>query len=182
MDENYWKDAYQDTWDESSKREKRLKVYLERLTGMKCEESGLGAGSSQYISGSAARNGYQKGDADFLIQGTSIYIEVTGPLVKTVQPTAPLWFRTDKLNNAIKNRDHDVFLAHHCMSVDLWRVIHIDQEFKQRFRNYEFKVVTPYIRGRRERYVEIETNDRCIRNLDYLVAYINRIKEMQKNG
>ena len=44
MDENYWKDAYQDTWDESSKREKRLKVYLERLTGMKCEESGLGAG------------------------------------------------------------------------------------------------------------------------------------------
>ena len=63
MDENYWKDAYQDTWDESSKREKRLKVYLERLTGMKCEESGLGAGSSQYISGSAARNGYQKGDS-----------------------------------------------------------------------------------------------------------------------
>ena len=105
MDENYWKDAYQDTWDESSKREKRLKVYLERLTGMKCEESGLGAGSSQYISGSAARNGYQKGDADFLIQGTSIYIEVTGPLVKTVQPTAPLWFRPDKLNNAIKNRE-----------------------------------------------------------------------------
>ena len=137
MDENYWKDAYQDTWDESSKREKRLKVYLERLTGMKCEESGLGAGSSQYISGSAARNGYQKGDADFLIQGTSIYIEVTGPLVKTVQPTAPLWFRPDKLNNAIKNRDHDVFLAHHCMSVDLWRVKQIYSEVKKMFWEHE---------------------------------------------
>jgi len=182
MDENYWKDAYQDTWDESSKRENRLKAYIEKLTGMKCEESGLGAGTSQYISGSAARNGYQKGDADLSIQGTSIYIEVTGQLVKTVQPTAPLWFRPDKLNNAIKNSEHDVFLAHHCMSVDLWRVIHVDQKFKQRFRNYEFKVVTPCIRGRRERYVEIETNDRCIQDLDYLVAYINRIKEMQRDG
>lgn len=182
MDENYWKDAYQGTWDESSKREIRLMAYLEKHTGMKCKESGLGAGSSQYISGSAAKNGFQKGDADFLIMGTNIYIEVTGPLVKSVQPSDPLWFRPDKLNNAIKNSDHDVFFAHHCMSANLWRVIHVDQEFKQRFRSYEFKVVTPNIRGRRERYVEIETNDRCIHDLDYLVAYINRIKEMLKNG
>lgn len=179
MNENYWKDAYQNTWDESSKREKRLMAYLEKLTEMKCAESGLGAGSSMYISGSAARNGYQKGDADFLVQGTNVYIEVTGPLVTTVQPTDPLWFRPDKLNNAIKNSNHDVFLVHHCMSVDLWRVIHVDQEFKQRFREYQFKVVTPYIRGRRERYVEIEINDRCIRNLDYLVAYLKKIKETQ---
>lgn len=182
MDENYWKDAYKNTWDESSKREKRLMTYLEKLTGVVCSESGLGAGSSEYISGSAARNGYQKGDADFLIEGTNLYIEVTGPLVKTVQPSAPLWFRPDKLNNAIKNSNHDVFLAHHCMSVDLWRVIHVDDEFKKRFRSYQFKVVTPYIRGRRERYVEIETTDRCVRDLDYLVEYIKRIKEMQSNG
>lgn len=182
MNENYWKDAYQYSWNESSRRERKLMAYLEERTGVKCEESGLGAGSSQYIPGSAARNGYQKGDADILIQGTNIYIEVTGPLVKTVQPTEPLWFRPDKLNNAIINIDHDVFLAHHCMSVDLWRIIHVDQEFKQRFRGYQFKVVTPYIRGRRERYVEIEANDRCIRNLDYLAAYINKKKGTQRSG
>lgn len=64
MGENYWKGAYQDTWDESSKRERRLMTYLVKLTGIKCEESGLGAGSSQYIPRSAARNGYQKGDVD----------------------------------------------------------------------------------------------------------------------
>ena len=68
------------------------------------------------------------------------------------------------------------------MSVDLWRVIHVDDEFKQRFRSYQFRVVTPYIRGRQERYVEIETTDRCVRELDYLVEYIKRIKEMQSNG
>jgi len=182
MNENYWKDAYKDKWDESSKRELRLKAYLEEMTGAKCEESGLGAGTSTYISGSAAKNGYQKGDADFTIQGTNVYIEVTGPLVKTVPSTAPLWFRPDKLNNAVKNGGHDVFLVHHCMSEDVWRVIHVDQEFKQRFRTYQFKVVTPVIRGRRERYVEIETNDRCINDLKYLVAYIKRIKETQEDG
>lgn len=182
MDENYWKNAYQNTWEESSRREKRLMNYLEELTGMKCKESGLGAGSSEYISGSAARNGYQKGDADFVIEGTNIYVEVTGPLTKSVQPSAPLWFRPDKLNNAIKNNCHDVFLAHHCMSVDLWRVIHVDQEFKQRFRAYQFKVVTPNIRGRRERYVEIEASDKCVQELNYLVSYLKKIKGMRTNG
>ncbi|MDE7277166.1 MAG: hypothetical protein K2N98_10000 [Lachnospiraceae bacterium] len=182
MDENYWKDAYQGTWPAASKRENRLKAYLEKETGMQCIASGLGAGSSQYISGSAARNGYQKGDADFVIKGTNIYIEVTGPLVKTVKPTEPLWFRPDKLNNAIKNSSHVVFLAHHCMAADLWRVIHVDEEFKKRFREYQFPVVTPTIRNLPERYVEIKADDRCVRDLSYLVMYLKQIKESQTNG
>lgn len=180
MNENYWKDAYKDTWNISSAREKRLMDYLEKTAGVRCRESGLGAGSVQYISGSASRNGYQKGDADFTIEGTAIYVEVTGPLVKSVKPEAPLWFRPDKLNNAIKNSSHDVFLVHHCMSADLWRVIHVDNEFKKRFRSYQFPVVTPNIRGRRERYVEIPTDDRCIRDLDYLVEYIRSAKNEEK--
>lgn len=182
MGENYWKDAYRDTWAVSSAREERLMAYLEKMAGVTCVESGLGAGSSEYISGSAEKNGYQKGDADFYIKGTNIYIEVTGPLVKTVQPSAPLWFRPDKLDNAIKNSSHDVFLAHHCMSADLWRVIHIDQEFKKRYQNKEFKTVTPRIRGRVERYVEVEADDPCLQGLDDLVAYLKRVKELQPNG
>lgn len=182
MDENFWKNAYQSTWEKSSDREKKLMDCLEKLTGVKCVESGLGAGSSEYIPGSAVRNGYQKGDADFFIEGTNVYIEVTGPLVETVQPSAPLWFRPDKINNAVRNSNHDVFFAHHCMSADLWRVIHVDQEFKQRFRAYRFRVVNPEIRGHRERFVEIEATDRCVRGLDYLVDYLKRIREMRING
>ena len=182
MNENYWKEAYKDTWDTSSRREKWLVDYISSNTGMNCSLTGMGAGSSQFISGSAARNGYQKGDADILIEGTNIYIEVTGPLVTSVQPSAPLWFRPDKLKNAIVNAEHDVFLAHHCMSADLWRIIHIDTSFKQRFRSDEFRVVTPWIRGRKECYVEIVANDPCIRFLDYLVNYINEKKEMPSNG
>lgn len=176
MNENYWKDAYKNTWDQSSARENRLKAYLEKMTGKKLSDNGLGAGSSDYISGSAKRNGYQKGDADLVVNGTDIYIEITGPLVTSVKSTAPLWFRPDKINNAVKNYNHDVFFAHHCMSEDLWRIIHVDEEFKKRFRGYEFEVVYPYIRGRKERYVEIEVTDRCIRDLEYLVEYIKRAR------
>lgn len=176
MNENYWKDAYQGTWDASSKREKQLMTYLEESTGVQCTPFGLGAGSSQYISGSAERNGYQKGDADFVIDGTNIYIEVTGPLSKGVQPDAPLWFRPDKINNAIKNSSHDVFFAHHCMSVNLWRVIHIDEDFKERFRKNQFQVENPVIRGRCEQYVKIKANDKCVHELDYLVKYLREMK------
>ena len=83
MDENYWKDAYQDTWDEASKREKGLKAYIEKSVGVRCSETGLGTGTTVYISGTAEKNGYQKGDADFQVEGTNVYVEVTGPLVKT---------------------------------------------------------------------------------------------------
>lgn len=181
MDENYWKNAYQHTWEDSSARERRLMVYLEKNTGLKCSASGLGAGSSQYFSGSAEINGYQKGDADFVVDGTNIYIEVTGPLTKAVQPTQPLWFRPDKLNNAIRNSSHDVFLAHHCMAVDLWRIIHVDEEFKKRYLESQFQIVTPRIRGRLEKYIEVEADDRCIHELDYLVTYLRKIKENRSN-
>ena len=176
MNENYWKDAYKNTWDQSSSRENRLKLYLEKMTGKTLSDNGLGAGSSEYITGSARKNGHQKGDADLVVNGTNIYIEITGPLVTSVKSTAPLWFRPDKINNAVKNYNHDVFFAHHCMSEDLWRIIHVDEEFKKRFLGNEFGVVFPCIRGRKERYVEIEVTDRCIRDLDYLVEYIKRAR------
>ena len=172
MDENFWKDAYQDAWVPSSEREKRLAKYLFEVTGKKLLPVGLGAESTQYISGSARRNGYEKGDADFVVAGTNIYIEVTGPLVKSVTPSDPLWFRPDKIENAISHPDHDVFLVHHCMSADLWRVIHVDGTFKKRYRNGEFPMITRLIRGNREQYIEIDAGDPCIEPFDTLVAYI----------
>lgn len=56
MGENYWKGVYQDTWDESSKRERRLMTYLVKLTGIKCEESGLG-GQGRHNTYQEARQG-----------------------------------------------------------------------------------------------------------------------------
>lgn len=169
MDENYWKNAYQDTWGASSARETRLSEFLTQKTGRKLCPVGLGAESNEYISGSARRNGYEKGGADFHVEGTNIYVEVTGPLVKSVKSDAPLWFRPDKLNNALSHSDHDVFLVHHCMSADLWRSVHVDDEFKQRYINGEFPHIRRVIRGNREEYVEIEADDPCVKTLKPLL-------------
>ena len=112
MNENFWKDAYKDTWTKSSDRENWMIDLIKRETGKTAVDSGLGAGTEAYIDGSAQRNGYEKGDADLHILGTDIYVEVTGPLKKTVPEDAPLWFRPDKLNNAIRNRKiHDTFFV-----------------------------------------------------------------------
>lgn len=110
--ENYWKDRYQGTWDRSAQREAKLAEYLEQKTGLQIESSGLGAQSTEYIPGSAAKNGFEKGDADLHVVGTNVYIEVTGPLEKNVGPERPLWFRPDKIKNAINGlaRGHVTFL------------------------------------------------------------------------
>lgn len=172
MDKEYWKKAYKDTWGKSSERERNLRRFLERQTGLKCDPVGLGAESREYISGDARSNGYEKGDADCMVRGTNIYIEITGPLTKNVGPEESLWFRPDKIENAVRNGDHDVFFAHHCPAAGLWRVIHIDDDFKKRFLEGKFPVRYRMIRRRRERYVEIAADDPCIHPLDDLVAYL----------
>ena len=174
MDSDYWKRAYQNTWSASSAREDRLARWLERITGRKAERSGLGAGTDDFISGSAKANGYSMGDADLHIVGTDIYVEVTGPLSKFVSADKPLWFRPDKFDNAVENagKGHDTFFVHHCPAKDLWRVVHIDRETAQRYLHRAFPVVTPTIRGRKERYVEVQANDRCVRPLSYLRRYL----------
>lgn len=174
MDSNYWKNAYKGTWAASSKRELYMAQWIKDNTGLEVEVTGLGAGTNAFISGSASENGYDKGDADLHIKNTNIYIEVTGPLSKTVSSNRPLWFRPDKFNNAVKNarRGHDTFFVHHCPSEDLWRVIHIDGELIARLYRHEFITVSPIINGRKEVYVEVPASDCCVHALEFLQQYL----------
>lgn len=162
-DSDYWKKKYSGTWDQSSAREERMKNFLESNFNVKVSESGLGAGTSDFITGSAANNGYNKGDADLHIENTNIFIEVTGPLSNYVQPSAPLWFRPDKIQNAINNiSQHKTILAHNCPSANLWRYIIIDENFVNNYQNGKYRIVNPTIRGVTETYVEIPVTDTSI--------------------
>ncbi len=175
MDKDFWKNGrYKNKWKDSTERENALRDYLMYRTKRNISLVGLGAGTTDYISGSARENGHEKGDPDLRVDGTNIYIEVTGPLTDKVGVTKPLWFRPDKINNAVRHPEHDVFLAHHCMAANLWRVVHVDEEFKRRFRAYEFPVTTPVIDGCRERYIEVSAKDGCLRDLEYLINYIRQ--------
>lgn len=53
MDKNYWKEAYKEYWEISSKKEIFVKELIESKTGFKTLEVGLGAGSEDFLSGSA---------------------------------------------------------------------------------------------------------------------------------
>ena len=75
MDTNYWKNAYKKTWDQSSQRENALIEILESATGRRITSAGLGAGTTDYISGSAQENGYEKGDADLPGERSFVHLE-----------------------------------------------------------------------------------------------------------
>ena len=67
MDKNYWKEAYKEYWEISSKKEIFVKELIESKTGFKTLEVGLGAGSEDFLSGSASDYGLTKGDADLYV-------------------------------------------------------------------------------------------------------------------
>ena len=144
---------------------------------------GLGAESSDFISGSANQNGYEKGDPDLKIENTNIYLEVTGPLSDKVKSSEPLWFRPDKIDNAkSKFGSHDTFLLHNCSGENLWRVIHIDESFIDKYDAGHFKTVSPYIRGNKEKYVEISADDECVKPLSVLMEYLKKFISTEVNS
>lgn len=178
MDENYWKRAYSQTWGLAAAREKALAEFVKDETGLEVVSCGLGTGTDAFIDGSAARNGFTKGDADLSIPAHNVFIEVTGPLSDRVQVASPLWIRPDKIENAISNiaNGHKTFIVHHCPSANLWRVIAINDSFVDmyRFKN-EFPLVFPTIRGNVEKYVSIDARHRCIHPIEYMINYLKTL-------
>lgn len=183
MDTNFWKDAYKDLWLSSSKKESEIADFITKNTGLVVIPVGLGAESSDFISGSASQNGYEKGDPDLKIENTNIYLEVTGPLSDKVKSSEPLWFRPDKIDNAkSKFGSHDTFLLHNCSGENLWRVIHIDESFIAKYDAGHFKTVSPYIRGNKEKYVEISADDECVKPLSVLMEYLKKFISTEVNS
>lgn len=171
VDPDFWKRAYSSQWDRSSRRERELAEKIQENVQCTIDYNGLGAGSSEFIHGTAEENGSEKGDPDLHVRGTNIYVEVTGPLRSNVSSDKPLWVRPDKIDNAERQiGEHETFIAHNCPSENLWRIIHIDEIFAER--RHEFAIVHPRIQGRREEYIEIDPHDSCIREIEYLYSFI----------
>ena len=103
MDKNYWKEAYKEYWEISSKKEIFVKELIESKTGFKTLEVGLGAGSEDFLSGSASDYGLTKGDADLYVIVPDTYVEVTGPNI-SVKPEDTLWIRPDKVKNSFNKQ------------------------------------------------------------------------------
>jgi len=172
MNENYWKDKYQDFWHIAAEKEEKIKRIIEEECDCICEFSGLGAGSTEYLSGSAKSRGFKKGGSDLKVKNTNIFIEVTGPNVDYVGKEAPLWIRPDKIHNAINNPKNDYWIVHVLKKDFFIRVIHIDNNFKKEFTEGLFKIDRPRIRGIIENYVSIPVDSNHIKDIDFLFQTI----------
>lgn len=174
MKENYWKEKYKPFWGIAAKKEDKIKLIIEKECNCTCQYSGLGAGSTEYLPGSAESRGYERGGSDLKVMGTNIFVEVTGPNVDYVGKEAPLWIRPDKVQNAIDNPKNDVWVVHVLQKDFFIRVIHIDNKFKNALLNNQFKIDSPVIRGARESYISIPANWKYITNIESLCSSIQK--------
>lgn len=175
-DFDYWKKQYKETWGRSSQRETAIAEYLAQASGEKIKPVGLGAGSADFLSGSASAHGHVKGDADLVVVGTSIYLEVTGPLVPSVDQNQDLWVRPDKVANANKNKiSHETWVVHHLPKNNLIRVVPLDSGFWQALEAGVFPIVTPRIRGVQERYHAIPATHSCVKSCSVLIQRLTNI-------
>jgi hypothetical protein len=167
VDKNFWKDRYKDSWDKAAQKEKMIIEQIESRTGKTVELVGLGAGTTNYLSGSAADHNSVKGDADLYIKDADTFIEVTGPNIR-VNPSDALWIRPDKIQNALTKIGNGVGKGHFVIHVierkdtgqNLIRVIPISSELNR------FPTINPRIRGTIETYKEVPANYNRIISFD----------------
>lgn len=175
-DFDYWKRQYQQSWGQSAEREAGIAAQLSQATGKEIQPVGLGAGSAEFLPGSAAQQGHTKGDADLNVVGTNIYLEVTGPLVNSVVEGNALWIRPDKVQNAKqKTPALETWVVHHLPRNELIRVVPLNKQFFRALEAGEFPIVAPRIRGVTERYHEIPARHACVQPYDTLVERLKRV-------
>ncbi len=175
-DPDFWKHQYQHAWAKASQREKTIKARIFNESGEQVEFVGLGAGSAAFLSGTAASQGYQKGDADLYVVGTNIFLEVTGPQSRSVRLEDPLWIRPDKVTNA---RTHfpgrETWVVHWLERDGTLRVIPLDQAFFDLIDQNAFQIVHPVIRGTRETYFAVPASHPCVKSWDTLIARLKQL-------
>lgn len=178
-----FKNKYANTWADSNKKESYIAKYVSKQTGLNVLFCGFGAGETTYYNGAAEEFGFEKGDPDLHIEGTNIFIEVTGPIdVKPIRLVyADLWFRPDKIKNAIKHPEKDTWLCHVFRYFDkkenrirkITRMIRVDGAFITNYANGLFttKTVTTK-RGGEETFVAIPSDYEGIMYISDFCSYI----------
>ena len=127
VDEDHWKKQYQHLWEQTGERENFIITLIVELTGKHLERIGLGTGSSDFISGSSKMHGYEKGEADLLVKGTNVKIEVTGPMIE-VPVTSDLWIRPDKTDNAMAHfPEFDTWVVHCILNKIITKTVEPEQ-------------------------------------------------------
>lgn len=173
-DWNHYKKAYSSEWNAGNRREELVARIIEQL-GLTVEMEGLGAGSTEFISGRAEKHGKGKADPDLFVPETETYIEVTGTNVGWVRPDEPIRIRPDKFENARANPKEDHWVVHILDGPALLRCVELTEELCDKFQDRDKSIDTKHDTG--ENYVEIEPSNDCIQSFTVLLSHLVPKKE-----
>ena len=184
MDENFWKEAYKDSWARASDKENWVKSSIEQLAGVPVEVIGLGAGSTDYIAGSAVFNGHEKGGADLYLPSLDIYVEVTGPNIKVTKNDA-LWVRPDKIAGALRKIAAGTGKMHvvvHLAQLQpngekIARVLLLDTRIERAVADSTIELIKPKIRGRVEQYYAVPANYILVRPYENFLQFLRQANQ-----
>lgn len=175
-DMDFYKRKYADSWDQSASKEKRVARMITDGTRKMVAAVGFGAGSTDFITGTAASNGFEKNYPDLAIDGTPVLVEVTGPLTNHVDPSDPLWIRPGKLDFARgRLAVRTVWIVHHIVKGDLFRAIRLNRGFFEALDRGEFRTINPIVRGSRTQFVEIESNHSVVVSFERMITWLNNM-------
>ena len=160
-----------------------MKELIESKTGFKTLEVGLGAGSEDFLSGSASDYGLTKGDADLYVIVPDTYVEVTGPNI-SVKPEDTLWIRPDKVKNSFNKQKAGKGKLHvivHIAKIKpngniAIRVIMLNKTFFEACRKKEFPLIQRNIRGLQETYLKLPPKHETIISFEEFIALLKQNK------
>lgn len=173
-DWDHYKKAYSGEWDAGNRREALVAETVEQL-GLTAEMEGLGAGSTEFISGRAEEHGKDKADPDLFVPETETHIEATGTNVGWVRPDEPIRVRPDKFENALTNPDEDHWIVHVLDGPALLRCIELTEEVCTEFRDRGKSIDTRHDSD--ETYVEIDPDHDAIQPFTVLLSHLVPEKE-----
>lgn len=175
-DWNHYKKAYSGEWDAGNRREALVTDVLERL-GLNPQMEGLGAGSSEFISGPAEEHGKNKADPDIFLPDQDIYIEVTGTNVGWVRPDRDIYVRPDKFENALSDSSAEHWIVHVLDGPALLRCLKLTDKTCKEFVGKGKSIDTRH--DDNETYVEIDPDHECIMPVTSLMERVapNRSEE-----
>jgi len=175
-DWDHYKKAYSGEWKAGNRREGLVAEIIDRL-GLTAEMEGLGAGSTEFISGRAEEYDKDKADPDLFIPETETYVEVTGTNIGWVRPDKPIRIRPDKFENALYKPDEDHWVVHILDGPALLRCIELTEELCAKFRDQGKSIDTRHDTD--ETYVEIDPDHNCIQSFTALLSHLVPEKEQE---
>ena len=169
VDWDHYKNAYIGVWGSGNRRERLVAQIIEEL-GFDVQLKGLGAGSTELISGRATEHGKKKADPDLLVTETGTHIEVTGTNVEWVRPDKTIRVRPDKFENSLGNPGKDYWLVHVLDGPALLRTIELTEAVCLEFQDQGQSINTRH--DTNETYVEVPHNHDSVQSITALLRHL----------